>query len=447
VRPILSDRCFRCHGPDSKKRKARLRLDTEDGVHKDLDELLRRITTDDEDDRMPPSDIGPRLTAAQVATVRRWIAGGAKWQPHWAFAPVRRPPAPAAQSPWVRNDVDRFVLARLQAAGLTPSPEADRVTLIRRVSLDLTGLPPTPTRCAPSSPTPPDAYERVVDRLLASPHHGERWGRRWLDLARYADSNGYSIDAPRSIWKYRDWVVDALDRDMPFDQFVVEQIAGDLLPGATIDRRSRPASTATPCTTRRAASTSSSSASTPWPIGSHDGQRPAGLTLGCARCHDHKFDPLTQKEFFQCSRSSTARDEPVLELGTPDEVERGHAVRAQISWVEGELVKFERQWVSDLPEARRKEIPTEVSTILALGPDQRDDRQWRTLGEYLRKQNAGFRERLDTVDSLRRRMPKYASTLVMKERERPRETHVHIGGDFTRPGDKVDPGCPACCTV
>ena len=224
---------------------------------------------------MPPT--GPPLDAAQVAVLKAWIDAGAAAPSdevaaaamHWSFRPVVRPAEPAVKNEaWVRNPIDRFVLARLEKEGIAPSPEADRATLIRRLSLDLLGLPPSPKEVDDFiADKTPDAYEKLVDRLLASPHYGERWGRHWLDLARYADSNGYSIDAPRSMWPYRDWVINAFNKDMPFDQFTIEQLAGDLLPpGLTPPARrpngsSPPASTATRRSTRRAASTWSSSAS------------------------------------------------------------------------------------------------------------------------------------------------------------------------------------------
>ncbi|HEX5270070.1 MAG TPA: DUF1549 domain-containing protein, partial [Gemmataceae bacterium] len=240
VRPILSRHCFKCHGFDDKARKAKLRLDVrEDAVKKaivpgkpDDSELIRRVFAADADEVMPPPATKNPLSDAEKQTLKRWVAAGAEYRAHWAFvAPKQAPPPKVRQADWPRNPIDHFVLARLEAEGLRPSPRADRYTLARRVYLDLIGLPPTPEEAdAFARDDSPGAYERLVDRLLASPHYGERWARRWLDLARYADTNGYEKDRPRSIWPYRDWVIRALNADMPFDRFAVEQIAGDMLP-------------------------------------------------------------------------------------------------------------------------------------------------------------------------------------------------------------------------
>ena len=248
VRPILARHCFKCHGPDEKARKARLRLDLGDEAMKpagsgerpivpgrpDESELVRRIFAEDAEERMPPAEAKLPLSEGDRQVLKQWVAEGAKYETHWAFRKPVRPLIPAVRDPaWVKNPIDAFVLARIEAAGLRPSPEADRATLLRRVSLDLVGLPPTPEELdAFLADMLPDAYERQVDRLLASPQYGERWARRWLDLARYADTNGYEKDRPRSIWPYRDWVIHALNADMPFDRFTIEQLAGDMQQGA-----------------------------------------------------------------------------------------------------------------------------------------------------------------------------------------------------------------------
>jgi hypothetical protein len=315
IRPIFSDICYKCHGPDKAKRKADLRLDVEANAKAKHDdgfpimpgsaedsELIRRITTKDADERMPPEDEGRQLTKRQIALLTRWIEQGAKWEAHWSFIAPRRPELPRVQdAAWPRNPIDHFILARLEREGLTPSPEADRATLIRRVSLDLTGLPPTLAEVdAFLADTSPQAYERVVDRLLASPRYGERMASRWLDAARYADTSGYQSDGERSMWRWRDWVIDAYNRNLPFDQFTIEQLAGDLLPNATRDQRIAtgfnrnhrgnaeggiiPEEYAAEYVVDRVDTTA-----TVW----------LGLTMGCARCHDHKYDPVTQREFYQ----------------------------------------------------------------------------------------------------------------------------------------------------
>ena len=315
VRPILSENCFACHGPDEQGRQRGLRLDVPDGALGDRAQfggpvivagnaeeslLFHRITAENAGDRMPRG--ADPLTDAEVETLRLWIDQGAEWQLHWAFIPPERPALPpVADSEWLRNPIDSFVLARLEADGLAPSAEADRATLLRRVALDLTGLPPTQADLAAFlNDDSPDAYEAAVDRLLGSPRYGERMAVEWLDAARYADTNGYQTDGERTMWRWRDWVIDAYNDNMPFDQFTIEQLAGDMLPGATRDQR-----IATAFNRNHSANGEGGivvdeflveyavdrveTTSTVW----------LGLTLGCARCHDHKFDPLTQKEFYE----------------------------------------------------------------------------------------------------------------------------------------------------
>jgi len=311
IRPLLSDRCFACHGPDAKHREADLRLDTFDGAtvaHAitpgkiDDSEVWKRITSTDPDVMMPPpSSKKPKFTVDELETLKRWITRGAEYEGHWAFLPVRDIPPPQDRNPWVKSPIDAFVLARLRAVGLSPSPAADRETLIRRVTLDLTGLLPTPDEVAAFvDDTDPAAYEHLVERLLASPRYGERWGRHWLDQARYADSNGYSIDGPRDMWPYRDWVIEALNRDLPFDQFTIEQLAGDLLPNATKSQLvatgfhrntlinqeggTDPEQFRVEATMDRVNTTGAV-----W----------LGLTVGCAQCHTHKFDPIQQREYYE----------------------------------------------------------------------------------------------------------------------------------------------------
>jgi hypothetical protein len=315
IRPILSDTCFGCHGFDAGKRKADLRLDIAEGataLHKDhqaikpgdLDgsELWKRINSRDAKVMMPPPESGKKLKPEQIATLRRWLEEGAPYQKHWAFEAPVRPELPAVvNTNWCRNPVDRFILATLDAKKLKPSPEASKETLIRRVTLDLTGLPPSPEEVAAFlADQQPGAYERVVERLLASPHYGEHRARYWLDVARYGDTHGLHLDNERSLWPYRDWVVEAFNRNMPFDQFTMWQLAGDLLADAT--REEKIASGFNRCNVStseggaideefqvRYAVDRVETTSTTW----------MGLTMGCAVCHDHKLDPITQKEFYQ----------------------------------------------------------------------------------------------------------------------------------------------------
>ena len=264
VRPILSDRCFACHGPDKGTRQANLRLDREEDAKTKLlnGEVYKRVTATGPR-RMPPSYAGhDKLTDAQIDILRRWIEQGAKYEPHWSFQAPRKSPLPSN-----RNPVDAFVLAKLEREGLKPSAPASKRTLIRRVTLDLTGLPPTIEEIeAFVRDESPSAYEKAVDRLLASPAYAERMAIRWLDAARYADTNGYQTDGPRDMWRWRDWVIDAYRQDMPYDQFTIEQIAGDLLPNATRDQKIAPASIATTAPAPKAASSTRSSASSTSPI-------------------------------------------------------------------------------------------------------------------------------------------------------------------------------------
>ncbi|MEZ5399684.1 MAG: DUF1553 domain-containing protein [Bryobacteraceae bacterium] len=315
VRPILADRCFLCHGPDAKTKGIPLRLDREEEAkavrngHAAIvpgdpaaSELIRRVTAESKARRMPPAHSGDALTQRQIETLRAWIAEGAAWQKHWSFIPPAQPPLPAVSRPeWVANPIDRFILARLDREGLAPSAEAAKETLLRRVSLDLTGLPPQPAELERFlADRSPGAYEHAVDRLLASPRYGERMAVRWLDAARYADTNGYQFDGERVMWRWRDWVIDSFNRNQPFDRFVVDQIAGDLLPNATLDQK-----IATGFNRNHRGNTEDGIVPEEYAVEYVVDRIETtsavflGLTLGCARCHNHKYDPFTQKEFYQ----------------------------------------------------------------------------------------------------------------------------------------------------
>src|SRR5579872_1456130 len=315
IRPIISDACFKCHGFDERQRQAGLRLDTQAGAyakrasgraavapgHPELSEVYRRIS-DTGPLHMPPAGSGKTIKPAQAALIKQWIAQGGVYKQHWSFVPPVRPALPAVrQAAWVRNPIDRFILARLEKEGLKPSPEAGRATLLRRLSFDLTGLPPTPQELdAFVADKSPDAYEKQVDRLLASPHYGERMALQWLDLARYADTHGYHIDSQREMWRWREWVIDAYNKNKPNDQFTIEQLAGDLLPSATLDQK-----LATGFNRNH-------------PINFEGGAIPEeyqaayifdridttattwmGLTMRCGQCHTHKYDPITQRDYYR----------------------------------------------------------------------------------------------------------------------------------------------------
>jgi hypothetical protein len=369
IRPIFAENCYSCHGPDSAQRKADLRLDTKDGLlmavknkfpivadHPEQSEIYRRITADKPDDRMPDPGSNKHLTQRQIALVKQWIEQGAVWQPHWAFIAPVRPEVPGDVSKWARNPIDRFIEARLGVENLAPAPEADKTTLIRRVTFDLTGLPPTPQEVdAFLADASPDAYERVVDRLLANPHYGERMALDWLDASRYADTHGYHIDSGRDMTRWRDWVINSFNNNKPFDQFTVEQVGGDLLPNATVDQKiasgfnrnsminfeggAIPEEYLTAYLIDRVATTSTVF---------------LGLTMNCCQCHDHKFDPIKQKEFYEFYAFFNGIKEngldgqagnaaPVLKLPTSDQKSELSKLVAQITPLEKKLAAPDEQ--------------------------------------------------------------------------------------------------------
>ena len=318
VKPILAQNCFKCHGHHEESRKAELQLHTREGLYAPLrddttrfvivpgqlrkSELVRRITTPIAKERMPPLASHRELSAYDIGVLKKWIEQGAPWKPHWAFIPPTRPDLPAVQrTEWLQNDLDAFVLARLEREGLTPAAEADRRTLIRRLSLDLTGLPPSAEEVrAFVEDARPDAYEHLVNRRLASPHFGERMAVHWLDLARYADTNGYSIDGGRHMWLWRDWVIHAFNQNKPFDQFVIDQLAGDLLPDPTEAQRIATGFHRNHMITHEGGTIPEENL-TNYVVDrvKTSGEVFLGLTMACAQCHDHKFDPITQRDYYR----------------------------------------------------------------------------------------------------------------------------------------------------
>ncbi len=408
IRPILARNCYECHGPDEEGRKAKLRLDRRKDAEEVLapgGELVARITATDEDDVMPPPDSHRHLEPAQIEMLRRWIEEGAPYQEHWAFVPPARPKLPKVKKAnWPRSGIDRFVLARLEAEGLAPSAEADRYTLARRLHLDLIGLPPTPEEAdAFAADDSPDAYEELVDRLLDSPRYGERWARPWLDLARYADTNGYEKDRPRTIWPYRDWVVKAINADMPFDQFTIEQLAGDMLPGATRDQRVAtgfhrntmineeggidPLEYRYYAMVDRVATTG-----TVW----------MGLTTGCAQCHTHKYDPITHTDYFSLMALLNNADE--VDLDVPDAVvtEKRRALQQEIAALEkGAIAKMDREAFRKWAAAQRGQaVPWTPVTPTEANADMprlyiRDDGSVFAAGDFNKREVYTIRVRLD----------------------------------------------------
>lgn len=508
VQTILTKHCTACHG--AMKQRASLRLDSAGGIRaggnsgpavvpgKSRDSLLILAVSGGNDDVrvMPPK--GPRLSAVEIERLRKWIDAGARGADatpltggttgdasapratsHWAFQPIRHPSLPAVRDPhWCRNGIDRFILARLEKEGIAPAPEADRATLLRRVSLDLIGLPPSPKDIDDfSSDTRPDAYERVVERLLASPHYGERWGRHWLDLARYADSNGYSIDSPRSIWKYRDWVIDALNRDMPFDRFVVEQLAGDLLPRAREGGADQRIATGfhrnTQINEEGGIDQEQFRIEAIVDRANTTGTVFLGLTVGCCQCHDHKFDPLSQREYYQLFAFFNNCDEPTLELPTPEQERKRREIRTRLAAVEIQLRTLDTatpervaKWEGGLTPEARAMLPAKLQAILAIAPNGRNARQEQAViaayrqVEYVRHAVGGFgqsfpylaaahiqalmvRKQLEKqIAELRKDLPLVPTTLVLQERKTPRLTNILLGGDFLRKGATVTPDVP-----
>jgi hypothetical protein len=439
VLPIFSENCLLCHGPDAKARKADLRLDLKQSALRSKDpivvpgqsaesELVRRIESDDPEEVMPPPRSGHTLTRAQKQTLRRWVEQGAKWGKHWAFEVPSMPELPSVTNrSWPSNPIDCFVLRRLEEAGLKPSPPADRATLIRRLSLDLTGLPPPITDIdAFVSSRSPRAYEELVDKLLASSHYGERMAMDWLDAARYADTNGYQNDFARTMWPWRDWVILAFNRDLPFDQFMVEQIAGDLLPGATLSQR-----IATGFNRNNRTVTEAGSIDEEWRIENAVDRVETtstvflGLTMGCARCHEHKYDPISQKEFYQFLAFFGSINEkgvyteqkgnvpPMISLPSPAEVSELKRLEAAIAAASTARGRVEQK----LLEGQRR---------VDVGLKQLGDR----LGQ-LRKQKADLEERIPSV-------------MVMEDASPHRPTFVLKRGRYDMPdaSQRVEPGVP-----
>ena len=481
IQPILSENCFHCHGPDAEARKARLRFDQRDSALAPAksgaiaivpgrpadSELVARIFSDDPEEVMPSPKSNRTLTPAQKNLLKRWIAEGAAWNAHWAFVPPQRPaiPSPVAQRSALsaqlpNNPIDAFVLARLTPEKLAPAPAAGRAALIRRVSLDLHGLPPTPAEVdAFVADRAPDAYEKLVDRLLASPRYGQRWAWDWLDLARYADTNGFQGDPERTMWPWRDWVVNALNANLPFDQFTIEQLAGDLLPDATRDQKIASGfhrnnmfngeggriaeETRVENVFDRVETTA-----TVW----------LGLTFTCNRCHDHKFDPLKQTDYFalydifnQMSENGSASGgggrggqmAPFLDLST--ETERAAVKQAQplIDAIGQEietyeLTKFPRpegKPVADSPEALKlpgnlyathaKVTPArrDLNGLLEALPHFRDTAPDPFYAALLEKQIAAIRVRDKANNSI-------TKVMIMDQLAKPRDTFVLAKGNY-----------------
>jgi mono/diheme cytochrome c family protein len=502
VRPILAENCYKCHGPDDGARKARLRFDLRTEALKPAksgkaaivpgapqqSELIARITAADPDDRMPPLKTGKKLSPSQIDSLRRWIAQGAPYDIHWSYREPERPALPTVKNKrWPRGAIDYFVLARIEKEGLQPSPRADRYTLARRVSLDLTGLPPSLAEVDQFvGDRKPDAYERFVDRLLAKTAFGEHWARMWLDLARYADSAGYADDPPRTIWAYRDWVIRAFNENMPFDRFTIEQIAGDLLEqpddedfiatayhrntmtnneGGTSDEEFRNAAVVDRVNTTMAV----------W----------MATSMGCAQCHNHKYDPLSQQDYFRLfaifnnTADADLKDEsPVLDLYTPTQKQQRAALQAQIAALETRLptptadsrasqaqweLAFPRdaEWLANSPAglllptatvdqatSEYANLPARILRLVKKTPAARDQKEQTTLAEY-------YVNYIDpALKPERQRLAKLKTDLagiqpntvpIMRELagDKRRKTHIQFRGNYQALGDEVTEGLPA----
>ena len=491
IRPILSENCFYCHGQDGNKREADLRLDDraaaiEAGAIVPGDPgastMLERIHSTDPDVLMPPPTSNRRLSDDQKKLLDRWIRDGAEYEPHWAFtAPVRPMPPEVKRADWARNDVDRFVLAKIEAAGLSPSPEADRATLVRRLHADLVGLPPTPEEVdAFIADSRPEAYELRVDRLLASPHYGERMALPWLDTARYADSNGFQQDGDTWQWIWRDWVVKALNADMPFDQFSIEQLAGDLLPEATNEQKIATGFNRNHLLNGEGGAIAEEqrfnnlfdrvdTTSMTW----------LGLTMACAQCHDHKYDPMTRTDYYGLLDAFNRASElgvptrfsarirvapPIIELPTEENTRRlaeleatmkaGEAAAKPVvdalfaSWKAGILADGHGGDVKDLTSA--------VTPLLAKPEAERTDQEKATIAGYLRAHfdqhiKAGLVKDLPQVvayEATKKAFDEYKGdqiprVMVMAD-DRPRETKILDRGDYLAPvGEKLTFLAPA----
>jgi cytochrome c553 len=481
---IFERRCQGCHG--AAQQMSGLRLDSPESAARVItpgssatSKLVDRITSDKPGYYMPP--VGDRLTADEIARIRAWIDAGAKWpstaarSTHWSFQPVLRPGVPpVTRHGWVRTPIDGFILARLEAEKIAPSPEADRHTLIRRLSLDFTGLPPSPKEVADFvADTRPDAYERLVDRLLASPHYGEKWARSWLDVAHYADSDGYEKDLSRPwAWRYRHWVIEALNRDEPFDQFTVEQLAGDLLPNATTNNRIATGFLRNTLTNREAGVdraearfeqiiNRTNTVSTTW----------LGLTAGCAQCHNHKFDPISQREYYQLFAFFDHTDEDEIDAPLPGEQP------PSLQYEQRRKEILEQYWVRELQAAwefrlregfmhpgRDLEWDFALTSFRASvdSPDRllKDDPSTRPPHESSRMTEwflshpgpdyaralpilAELREARTKLDALAETLPRYSRAAVMRDDPSMPPAHIHIGGDYRNLGAQVAPDVPA----
>ena len=475
VLPILSTHCFTCHGPDAKLQKAGLRLDLFETATKKLksgsravvpgnvkeSELLARIFTEDENERMPPKSAKKTLTNAEKTLLKRWIEEGAEYQRHWAFVAPKAPAVEAIKYAWGHNTIDHFLFARMKQEGLKPSPEADRYTLARRLAIDLTGLPPTLEMVDGFvNDKSADAYEKYVDRLLDTPAYGERWAHVWLDLARYADSNGFATDNARTIWKYRDWVIDSINKNQPFDQFTIEQIAGDMLPNATPQQILATAFHRNTLTNDEGGTSDEEfRAAAVVDRVNTTMQVWMGVTMACAQCHDHKYDAISQEEYFrmyaifnQTEDSDKGDNSPNLISITADEQKKKTELEGTIARLEKDLLaanpkidEAQSKWEQDKKATDKSPAP--IKKILAIDAKKRNDAQKLEVKKYYRSTLPEFKAVSDQLTASKKQYDavKGVPTPIMKELPvgKQRVTKMHIRGNFLDLGKEVQPGLPA----
>ncbi|MFK7767534.1 MAG: PSD1 and planctomycete cytochrome C domain-containing protein [Mariniblastus sp.] len=483
VRSILSENCYYCHGPDPNQRKSDLRLDTAEGASfaitagaPDDSELIARILSTDPDDQMPPPDSGRSISDREKQILSKWVQQGAKYETHWAFVPPKKSNLPKTQNTkWGRNSIDQFVLANLESKSIQPSPRAEPHVIVRRLHLDLIGLPPTGKQAddfvAAYKKAPETSIDNLIDRLMANPHYGERMALPWLDAARYSDSNGFQQDGDRNQWPWRDWVVKSLNENLPFDEFSIQQLAGDLLPNPTDDLLVATAFNRNHMLNGEGGAIAEEqrnnyvfdrvdTTATTW----------LGLTMACAQCHDHKYDPITQIDYYRFFAYFNSVDEnggvnrragrlhcanPLLEIPTKAQKEelarieqQLNPVRKKLSSLDAEIIKSLRQW----EEESRKlspDMPRDFFRILQVPLGERSKGDDNRLKDFYLKKHApdrfkSIRKQQESLDNQRTKIKSNVlSVMIMRDKPQPRTTHLFDRGNYESPREKVEPGVPS----
>ena len=475
IRPILSNTCFVCHGPDNNLRKAKLRLDQEKDVLKkrgnysiivpgnpDKSELYLRISDPDVKKRMPPAKHHTQLSKEQIELIRRWIAEGGKYQNHWSLIAAKRPTPPDVKDQsWPRNAIDRFILGRLEREGIQPSPQADKRTLIRRLAFDLTGLPPTPKDLDTFlNDSHPQAYEKLVERFLRSPHFGERMALVWLDLVRFADTGGYHSDNHRDIYLYRDYVISAFNENKPFDKFTIEQLAGDLLPGATTEQKIASGYNRLLQTTEEGgAQPKEYTAKYAADRVRNAGSVWLGMTLGCAECHDHKFDPITTKEFYRFG--AFFADVQEIAVGRQVQTPLPSGEQAEIlKKIDAQLAELHKSLATSTPQLEAdqvqweasiksgKGLPKNIAALLAVPADKRNPQQKQQIGSFYRNNIAPAlkeqRQQLALLQKQKNEIQKSIPSTLISMAGLPRNMRILRRGNWLdESGEIVTPDVPS----